>query len=444
MTDGNRSGQFSIEAANEAVDDFLAGKIDINEIGESAGFKPDPPFTYHTPGKSLWQFIPFYETIFLRLRPLFDERLFTVFHGFQPTDEQLNEVLDLIAAGRIQPLLNETPSRMELLLQLEAREHDGPILSFYESVLNHDPRVHMEGSGLAMYWLETNEQEVAEQYWDEVAEVIGIDVQFEDRNGDDVQYQMDVLRAETYILLRTMGYHSLAKDCLDHIQTFGDGPSAPLLTAGKFVTDPALDTLVEQYPVPLSVDESLDPGIARISRETELPTAVSSHLDEAVLSNATFPTEVGQLLLERRVPRLDSKNAAMTLYDKCETADLHKYLSGLTDGVESTGNKSEIVRSREELNQIIDQVWDDIQATKQTNHNRRQAFRLLIAVAGTGVGTVTAGPAGATAGLLASLGMELLDDQLDAAADRTSMLFQPQYVVNVIGAEESLDDSIIT
>jgi len=127
-----------------------------------------------------------------------------------------------------------------------------------------------------------------------------------------------------------------------------------------------------------------------------------------------FPCEIGKFLLRKLTYAPEGLDACKELMYHYDAYDLRKILESLNEAI-ATNHPDMINKSKEELSEILDNIWNDPEILR-----RVKGLKIAIPVSLAAIGSIAAGPVGAASGFLAGLGFDVAKTSIDIGAEGLS------------------------
>ena len=188
---------------------------------------------------------------------------------------------------------------------------------------------------------------------------------------------------KSYAILRFLGYSDIADTFIENFLAYPKFSTDYLTTAYDLLADPIID--------PFKANPSF--CIEKIRNASKMGIATPD--------SPIFP-EVGSFLIKKCTHYPDSLEACKRLIESYEENDLYDVHSAL-NGAVIDRNESSIIQKKDAMNEILDNVWEDT-----TIDRNATVIRYGIDVT---CGTVGYCLGNAALGLMASLGLRLIDNQ---------------------------------
>lgn len=403
----------SIEQRTQILVDYRKERIELDDIPDRLGFPRSELSTEYNPLLShgledqvtLWDILPFYETVYVPLGLADDPEEFERKHGF--TVDEINAVIDLAKRDTVGIALDASPIdylRRDMDYVLPIFEELRPPLTVNPSVLR-GTRLHERSP------------DVVGQAWDELQAVLQTihDLPFyEDLRSQD-RFQLQF----AYSILLADGYDELAGEIFEQIQTEPGLGIYNLNMADVFITSAVNNPVADVLSWPRHIRPNL---IGDVDAANELGVTLE------------FPGEIGSHLLSKRAPHLPDRNASLLVREEMQTHDLHAYMRELNQAIQAK-TENAIVAGRDEVTEILEVAWESAEAVDRQRRVARGGMIFGISA----IGTVVAGPLGGAAGFLTSAGLAALDEAYgDTLADRMIAWPNPGYMMTVYDAKERL------
>ena len=231
---------------------------------------------------------------------------------------------------------------------------------------------------------------------------------------------MYIMRREvsSYTYLKLLGYNDVVEE-LQNLMV-DDPVSANLLflVCQAYITSPFTDPLCKSLNASWSYLKELD--------ELKERFAPLKHIS---LSDIHIPCEIGKFLMTKLTHYPESFEACKELIAHYESTDLIKVASELNRGI-SEAVPDLITKSKEELSQIMTELWEDKSITRKINGLK---FGIPVSIAA--IGSVAFGPIGGLTGFLAGLGFsvgtKILDAKRENLSERIAKFISPSYQANI-------------
>lgn len=214
----------------------------------------------------------------------------------------------------------------------------------------------------------------------------------------------------SYTLLRYLGFNDIADTFIDNFLADPKYSKNYIITAYDLLVDPIID--------PFKANPSF--CMEKIQNASKMGIT-----DQLSLKNPTLP-EVGSYLIKKCTHYPESLNACKNLIDRYEENDLYRVNAALNNAIGDRNDQS-IIRRKNEIGEILDNVWDD-----KTIKNNSTLFNYGINIT---CGTIGYCLGGGIPGLLASIGMRVIDSKksnyIDNFAELISKRIASPYLATI-------------
>lgn len=159
------------------------------------------------------------------------------------------------------------------------------------------------------------------------------------------------------------------------------------------------------------------------------------------LGEIRFPLEIGKFLLKKLTYAPQDIRACYNIVDHYDSYDLQIVLKSLNDGILTT-NPDLLKTSVNDLNEILNNVWDD-----KTIPRLIRGLEVGITLSIAAIGYIVAGPIGAIGGFLAELGFEVASELIDVGkkdfSEKVVKLRMRNYQSNVYDFKKKYKNRIV-
>ena len=349
-------------------------------------------------GAPVWSVVPFYGSTIITLVPRSDkskfDEIYNLSEGF--TSRDIDKMIDLVKeTGRIQFVISNFPTLYKNLEFLE------PLFTELNPPMIPDISLAIIGERKCKeYFIEfdTLAQFGFKQYISHTADA-GLGENYIRKRVAD--YAFD------YIALKFLGYNELAEEIGYSMIT--DIPRASKLFTlfGNMITVPSFDILKRIY---------------NFTRES-LTAAYELGKPYGIEPRA-IPCEIGRFILRKLVRYPENLNGCWEIIQYYDDNELYKVLNALNEGVKE--KKIDIIKDKRiDLNEILDNIWNETAKIKRNADIARVAIGLL--------GCLSANLS--STGVLAGLGFAVIDKivglKLDSVGEKFAKFFSPNYLVTI-------------
>jgi len=213
-----------------------------------------------------------------------------------------------------------------------------------------------------------------------------------------------------YSNLRYFGFNDIADTFLENILINPEYASIYLETAYEIMIHPLID--------PLKANLSLYADTIQRAQKMGLVSRSNN-------IKSDFP-EIGSFLLKKTTHYPESLTACKDLISRYDENDLYTVYSSLNAAV-SECNTTAIIDSKDELEVILQNVWEDIGIIKQNNETYKYGIAITVGVVGYSINPLC--------GLLGSIGVSALTQTkssfLDNYAELISKKIAKPYIANI-------------
>jgi len=349
-------------------------------------------------GAPVWSVVPFYGSTIITLVPRSDkskfDEIYNLSEGF--TSRDIDKMIDLVKeTGRIQFVISNFPTLYKNLEFLE------PLFTELNPPMIPDISLAIIGERKCKeYFIEfdTLAQFGFKQYISHTADA-GLGENYIRKRVAD--YAFD------YIALKFLGYDELVEEIEYSMIT--DIPRASKLFTlfGNMITVPSFDILKRIY---------------NFTRES-LTAAYELGKPYGIEPRA-IPCEIGRFILRKLVRYPENLNGCWEIIQYYDDNELYKVLNALNEGVKE--KKIDIIKDKRiDLNEILDNIWNETAKIKRNADIARVAIGLL--------GCLSANLS--STGVLAGLGFAVIDKivglKLDSVGEKFAKFFSPNYLVTI-------------
>ncbi len=376
------------------------GKVSLGEIypPKNRFIKLKEPIAFSPVGAPVWSVVPFYGSTIITLVPRSDKSKFDEFHniieiGF--TSRDIDKMIDLVKeTGRIQFVIS-SPTHYKNLEFLEPLfiELNPPMIPDISLAIIGE-RKYKE------YFIEfdTLAQFGFKQFISHIPDAGLSEEYIHERVAD---YAFD------YIALKFLGYDELVEEIGYSMIT--DIPRASKLFTlfGNMIAIPSFSSLK---------------GIYNFTRESL--TAAYELGKPYGIEPRVIPCEIGRFILRKLVRYPENLNGCWEIIQYYDDNELYKVLNALNEGIKE--KKIDIIKDKRiDLNEILDNIWNETAKVKRNADIARVAIGLL--------GCLSANLS--STGVLAGLGFAVIDKivglKLDSVGEKFAKFFSPNYLVTI-------------
>jgi hypothetical protein len=220
--------------------------------------------------------------------------------------------------------------------------------------------------------------------------------------------------AEIYAGIKLLGYQQIIDKLNVLLVSDVKLASTYLNLYSGLIEIPRLDPFVTGYDAIYSVDSNL---INEMSQKIPEATKLESKL---------FPDEIGNFLLRKLVFNAEGYHACVSLIDKYKQVDLHKLLESLQQGCNSQ-NVDLIKSNTQELSVVLDNLWNDAKNVARLSEGISYGFPAVLGI----IGFLAQQNIVGYGGLLASLGIGMINKKVPFISDKISKLINKNYLVTI-------------
>jgi len=357
----NMDSDFLKEYESREIEALKRGKgIDIR-IGHVKS-----PISYLIPDRPelIWSQVAFSGTVIFPLHP-YPENIFG--KDELNSSEEISHLIQFVKeTKKIQFVLTALPTKYESLEYLEPilEEFLPPSYTRYEG----DKKFH----------------EVYRKCEAEITHLIKFSPEWKTELSSIAGKALMTSNIRSYAVLRHLGFNDIGDIFIDHFLTEPEFCKDYITTAYNLLCHPIID--------PLKANPSFSHDTIQKAMNLDLTSYFSS-------KSSVFP-EVGSYLLKKCTHYPESLDACKQLIAVYEQNDLYDVYSALNNAVIDR-NESIIFEKKNEMNEILDNVWED-----NTIEKSATAIRTGVDITCGTIGYCLGGP---TEGLLASLGLRVID-----------------------------------
>lgn len=220
--------------------------------------------------------------------------------------------------------------------------------------------------------------------------------------------------AEIYAGIKLLGYQQIIDKLNVLLVSDVNLASTYLNLYAGLVEIPRLDPFVSGYDAIYSINSNL---INEMSQK--IPEITK-------LENKLFPDEIGNFLLRKLVFNAEGYHACVSLIDRYKQADLHKLLESLQQGC-SSQNVDLIKSNTQELSGVLDNLWNDAKKISRLSEGISYGFPAVLGI----IGFLAQQNIVGVGGLLASLGIGMINKKVPFISEKISKLINKNYLVAI-------------
>lgn len=340
------------------------------------------PYTNSISGEKIWNQIPLYGSIVIRIAPISNKENFEYKHGFKIED--INRLIEFSReTGKVQFVLTTYPTVYENIEFLD------PILQLQPPLVFTVNPAAIDLPG-AKQWMEEF------LYLSDITGFLDYVIPLaESVYGRGNAGTWIGRYAGHYAILRLLGkqidqkYDKIADEILLQFSTDHQRAYLLLIGSGNLLTGRYIETMRGIHSVKTTIMHDFTSSLG-----------IDNNL---ITEKIEFPCDVGKFLNEK-LKLIVPKNieGSIELNDEYELYDLRKIMYALHTAVRE--EKIDIITAKtNEIQDVFEHVWNDVDKLKKKANITRHGISLGIGV----IGAITTLPIGGVGGLLASLGFEV-------------------------------------
>jgi hypothetical protein len=390
---------------NEQIE-IMKNRILKKEVNKDEQYPPrdrfnkiQDPIGRSIPITEIWPLIPIFGSLIVHLVPV-NKKECNHYLGFNASD--IDRLIDYSKdTGKIQFVLSKNP------ILFEGYDYFEPIFSELKPPQLYSlPRemimTEQESQEFQMEFTSYAANEQFLKYFERYRSWLGFS---RERLEDTISNY-----AQDYSLLRKLGYDEITDEINNYLVNDIEKALKLFQLYGLFITSPYLDLTrnIRNYSIDMITDFN------KISKKP---------------IDIVLPLEVGKYLINKTSLIPESFEACRDIVGKYEQEDMYKVFTNLNEGIKNS--KIDLIMNNiNELNTIMDNVWEDNQINKRVNY---MEYGLPVSLAVTGA--LAGGLIGGMGGLLAGLGFSVVDkmisNNMESISERVAKYFAPNHLVGI-------------
>jgi hypothetical protein len=228
-----------------------------------------------------------------------------------------------------------------------------------------------------------------------------------------------------YATLKLSGYEEIAQRILDLLI---DSPELALeyfFLFGTMITPSHHDSFYISYNPVYSIDGDLLGKL--IKRIRKLSESVSiKGADNTNLLRRCVPSEIGSALVKKLALVPEGYHGCIFLMDKYKEQDLNRLLNSIQEGVNAE-NIDLLRANANALSIVLDNFWNEAKNISKYSGYISSAMPLTLGL----VGPIASHEFGLLGGLLAGLGIKVLDKKIIPVSEKISKIRRPNHLVAI-------------